>query len=575
MTMPLADTPTVGLGRFIKESRFVVPTHQRDFSWTDVYVNAFLKDVEDALKKKSDIYFCGLMVFTRSSSSQLLKVLDGQQRLATTLMVFSAMRNWFRQHTAFKKEEFLVETQLLQNDEIGGVGVEPKLILTPANNEIFQQFVIKPATIAEMERALKGRPSEDRNKTLLKAAVLVNKHIERRGNELSKASTTEAARDYFVELIRYLTDTVQVVRFVLGGDNAAYTIFETLNDRGLELAPLDLVKNYVFSRAESYRTGSLRDFEERWAEMMTLLGSMKVDSFLRAFWASRHGTMEGPKLFSAFKKTYDLPEKVHDISIAMRTASERYAALSSPTDAIWANYPEEVRGRIAAIDIIGSSQTHPMILAALEKFSRDEMAKLLRLLEVIAVRFQLVGRGRPGRIESLGGRVARDIWDGKITRTVEVRSVLNELYVGDDEFKQRFRTKTETDGKKARYILTVLERQSLLREGATYKDELIPGSVTLEHIFPKSPQAYWAQQMSADSKLEGMLHRLGNMCLLPDVNRALGNKGWPDKLEAFRKSRLRTTNTVNEATYPLWGSASIEKRQGYMADLATAAWRYE
>lgn len=113
MSIPLADTPTVGLGRFIKESRFTVPTHQRDFSWTDVYVNAFLKDIEDALKKKSDIYFCGLMVFTRSSS-QLLRVLDGQQRLATTVMIFSAIRNWFRQHSAYKKEELLVETQQIR-----------------------------------------------------------------------------------------------------------------------------------------------------------------------------------------------------------------------------------------------------------------------------------------------------------------------------------------------------------------------------------------------------------------------------------------------------------------------------
>lgn len=100
------------------------------------------------------------------------------------------------------------------------------------------------------------------------------------------------------------------------------------------------------------------------------------------------------------------------------------------------------------------------------------VGRLLHLLEVLAVRFQLVGRGRPGRIESLGGRAAREIWDGKITKASEVRTVLAELYISDEEFKQRFRTKTETDGKKARYILTVLERQSLLREGQTYADEL-------------------------------------------------------------------------------------------------------
>jgi uncharacterized protein DUF262 len=102
---------------------------------------------------------------------------------------------------------------------------------------------------------------------------------------------------HFLDLIAYLRDTVQVVRFVLTDDNAAYTIFETLNDRGLDLAPLDLVKNYLFSRAEKYRQGSLKDFEDRWAEMMTLLGSVRADSFLRAFWASRQGKVEGTKPF--------------------------------------------------------------------------------------------------------------------------------------------------------------------------------------------------------------------------------------------------------------------------------------
>jgi Protein of unknown function (DUF1524) len=308
---------------------------------------------------------------------------------------------------------------------------------------------------------------------------------------------------------------------------------------------------------------------------MTLLGSMKVDSFLRAFWASRHGTMEGPKLFSAFKKAYDDPNKVHAISIEMRTASERYAALSSSSYPIWAAYPESAQKCIDAIETIGSSQMHPIILAALEKFSKHEMGRLLLLLEVVAVRFQLVGRGRPGRIESLGGRAARDIWDNKITKASEVRTVLGELYFSDEDFRQRFKTKTETDGKKARYILTVLERQSLLREGLTYADELIPGSVTLEHIFPKSPQAHWAEEMTADTKLAGMLNRLGNMCLLPEVNRALGNKGWDEKLEIFARSRLRTTNTVTAQQYLKWGSAAIEKRQAYMADLAVAAWRFQ
>ena len=56
MSIPLADTPTVGLGQFIRESRFVVPTHQRDYSWTDE-VSDFLRDIEEAKKNTTDIYF--------------------------------------------------------------------------------------------------------------------------------------------------------------------------------------------------------------------------------------------------------------------------------------------------------------------------------------------------------------------------------------------------------------------------------------------------------------------------------------------------------------------------------------
>jgi hypothetical protein len=71
-----------------------------------------------------------------------------------------------------------------------------------------------------------------------------------------------------------------------------------------------------------------------------------------------------------------------------------------------------------------------------------------------------------------------------------------------------------------------------------------------------------------------MTNRLGNLCLLTDVNRALGNKSWIDKLAAFKKSRLRLTNTIDPSAYPKWGSSAIEQRQARMTDLAVALWRY-
>lgn len=305
---------------------------------------------------------------------------------------------------------------------------------------------------------------------------------------------------------------------------------------------------------------------------MALLGSEAANSFLKAFWASRHGALAGTKLFAKFKEEYSTSEKAHEISLDMRRGAEHYAAISSPEDAIWRDYSFQARQSVNGLGIIGASQLYPIILAALEKFSRQEMEKLLRLLEVIAVRYQLVIRGRPGRIESLGGRAAREIWDGKITRASAVFKVIEELYVSDADFKARFQNKAEKESKKARYLLAGIERQSQAKD-RTYRDELIPGDVTLEHIFPKSPNAYWMKQARNDSSLaKEMTFKLGNMCLLTDVNRALGNRPWDEKTSFFGRSRLNITKRLTQ--YSKWGRDEIRERQRYMAELANAAWRY-
>lgn len=507
------------------------------------------------------------MVFTKTDTP-VLKVLDGQQRLATSLMIFSAMRNWLSQHTECQKFEFQTESNFLGRPDVGETQIMPKLTLTAANNDMFQNYVVNKASVDEIATALTD--CDDRNKNLMKAVRYVNEYLFKK---LGSFGSVERAETYCQDITKYIAKEVSVVSFVLDKDEAAYTIFETLNDRGLALKPLDLVKNYLFSRGEQFRSGGLKEMEERWAEMMALLGS-RADSFLRAFWASRHGTMEGTKLFAAFKNAYDTPDKMYQVSVDMRGAAERYAALFSPSDPIWSQYDDDTRSSVEALGIIGASQVYPVILAALERFKKREMERLLRLLEVIAVRYQLVKRGRPGRIESLGGQVARDIFANKITNATKVRTELDELYVSDGDFKHLLLSKTEGQSAKARYLIVGIERQSLEREGKTYPTELVPGSVTLEHILPKNPGENWKTETEADPSLvEDMLHRLGNLCLLTDVNRELGNASFANKCNSYRRSRLNTTKNITE--YANWGRAEIERRQKHMAELAVTRWRFQ
>ncbi len=243
------------------------------------------------------------------------------------------------------------------------------------------------------------------------------------------------------------------------------------------------------------------------------------------------------------------------MSIEMRGAAERYAALFKPADVTWQDFSFNARQSVAGLGYYRFITDAPDDPRRVEKFERKEVERLLRILEIIAARYQLVRKGRPGRIESLGGRTALDIWNGKLTRASEVQHALSELHVPDSQFNSDFQSLSVTDAKKARYLLAGIERQSFQRDGETFKDELIPGNVTLEHIFLKKPDAYWMKQVNDDHKTAGeMIHRLGNMCLLTDINRALGNKPWNEKVEAFKKSRLNITSRL--AQYSEWGLRS-------------------
>lgn len=569
MTASMLDTPTAGLGRFIKEGRFIVPSHQRDYSWTPEYVRVFIENIEEAMNENRELYFCGLMVFTGSATSTY-KVLDGQQRLATTLMIFSAVRNWFSQFSEYALWKDQAQ-EYLGSRELGSQVTEPRLSLTAANNDAFRQYVIETVPVNEMVKALKQQGSGDRNSTLLQASIWMNRYIERRADELG---SSDAAKDRFLELLKYISDTVKIVPFVLKNDAAAYTVFETLNDRGLELAPLDLVKNYLFSQAEKYRTGALPEFEERWTQIMTLLGSSRADSFLRAFWASQNGKPQGAKLFTTFKAKYDKPDTIYRASLDMRRDAERYAALFSSSDPIWSEYPEKTRSSVDALGTIGFSQAYPIILSALGSFNQHEMERLLWLIECVAVRHQLILQRRPGKVESLGGRAAKDIHEGRAKTATDVFNIVRELYVPDSEFKLAFESVAETSGKKIRYLLAGLERESVARDAGTLSNEVTPHNVTVEHIYPRSPNDQWKDVVVGDEGWDdGLKTRLGNLCLLPGINQTLGNKLWPEKVAVYEKSRLNITNKLVQFTS--WGSAQIIQRQKWMAEMAVSAWRFQ
>ncbi len=219
-----------------------MPPYQRDYRWTIDKVSQLFDDLDAAFNRNDDRYFLGLMVFMRTETPTGLEVLDGQQRLTTAFLFLAACRNWLDQSDAFKADAEKINVEFMGERRFGEKIVSPRIVLNSANNQAFKSFVVERRPLKDVERELGKMRKHDRSRRLLEAALYCHKRIaemaEKRGRDECAARLSQ--------LINFLNERAPVVRLTVPDEGTAFTIFETLNDRGMDLSPLDLVKNHLF-----------------------------------------------------------------------------------------------------------------------------------------------------------------------------------------------------------------------------------------------------------------------------------------------------------------------------------------
>lgn len=233
------ESPTIGIGRLLGERyKYFVPHHQRDFSWTEDEIDQFFNDIQEARESGQDEYFIGLMVFMPRENEEEFTILDGQQRLATTIIFFSIIRKWLRNNGFITISE-QIQNSFIASTELGEEDPEPRLFLNENNRSMFRDYVINEVPFSAIEAVLSQLKRYDPNRQLLEAMLFCHTKII---TLTSSVSTNDDAKDVLLDFVRYLRDSVKTVRLCVPSEANAYTVFETLNDRGLDLSILDLVK---------------------------------------------------------------------------------------------------------------------------------------------------------------------------------------------------------------------------------------------------------------------------------------------------------------------------------------------
>ena len=92
-----------GIGHVLADSKLEIPDYQRSFSWSDDEVRELWDDVLKAIRDNVPDYFLGSMVTTAGAERD--QVIDGQQRLATVSILFSAMRDILKSRSDERAED--------------------------------------------------------------------------------------------------------------------------------------------------------------------------------------------------------------------------------------------------------------------------------------------------------------------------------------------------------------------------------------------------------------------------------------------------------------------------------------
>lgn len=566
---------------FSINKKYIVPRFQREYSWGEDEVNELWKDLVSNILTKDDKlvnqeYFIGSLVLVGEDKSTEFKIVDGQQRLTTITMLLSALVDSFM---GIKREDLakglyaFIEGRDVSNKQFFKLENEnPKPFL---QNSI-QNFQ-KVAT----------QPSSDEESNLLTAFNFFSKRLQKtalakefgsfwvasKEDEISKLCTVlETIRDQALTFLKTIYITV-------GNEDEAYTIFETLNARGMNLSPVDLMKNEIFKvLAEEHPVDAAK---YQWKLLHTILAAREeridIDIYVRHFWLSKYEFTTEDKIYKSFKRITKADKTLikaflDDIVIE----ADYYKKVTMPLPTDWRQQEEKsVYDSLQALNIFKVTQVRSFLLALLSQRERKlldlpHLKECASALENFHFLFSAITSSRASGLESKYSKFARSLRSCKDTKmshnvlrdlTEDLKEKLPPLETVREGFKKLTYTNDETRHKKL--IQYIFRRWELF---LSKTNELEPAQITIEHIASQS-----------EKKVDSCVGSIGNLLPLGgNINNLADTKVFKDKVELYKQSKLTIVAEFVKKyeNHKDWSESDINNRTVEIADLAfTQIWK--
>lgn len=396
---------SIGIAKVLADNRLKVPLNQRPYKWEEEHIKDLFKDVTDSLGTTE--YFLGTIVLISGGEQDRPEIADGQQRLATTTILLAAVRDYLiDQNEKDRADE--IQRRYLMSLDLATHEVVPFLELNVSDNEYFKKLILKTLEGKGEGKIEATRESHNR---IDATATLAAGHVR---DVVRPVSHGEGARR-LIDLVNHLEKYVVVILVRVPQHLSAFRMFETLNDRGLELSEADLLKNLLFDKAGD----RIQEANHRWSFMEGTLESVGRDAslvtYIRHYWITQHGQTKEKELYEKIAGTIKTKNQSLDLLGALSSHSTDYTAIFNPYDEKWNSYGTQTKMHIEVIRRhLQVSQIRPLMFAIAMNFPIKQAKRAFRMCVCWSVRYLFVG-GRGGVLDALYSTVAQKIGTKAIT----------------------------------------------------------------------------------------------------------------------------------------------------------------
>lgn len=540
-----------------------VPPYQRDYSWSEENWEDLWNDIVELMPNSQDNHYMGALVVQGKSDREFL-VIDGQQRLTTlslfALAVISKLNTMAEQGTdpdSNKERAQQLRNRFIGEKDPASLTETTRLLLNNTDNDFYQDYLVQLKEPPNPQRLPKS------NDLLWKCFLYFTKqldnleYLETDGKAVAAVLSETAARQLMFILI------------TVDDELNAYTVFETLNARGLKLTTTDLLKNYLFSLVKTH--SDLEALQRRWAKLIATVDHKRFAEFLRYHLLCKESQGRTQRLFKLVRSRIRSKEDVFELLTELGSRAELFAAVSDPRHDFWKDFPK-AKQYIRELSLFRVRQILPLVFAAREFFSKEDFVRVLKLLSIVSFRYNVISSLNTNVLERVYPNAAKAVIAGDATSPAEVFKLIKPIYVNDKKMQQDFSLfAVNPRGRKKKLAIYILARFEQEASGRACDFETDPG--TVEHILPENPLRAWDKAFPPELQ-EPLVHRLGNLTLLTSSeNKNISNATYDKKVETYQNSAYALTKKILEIAPGEWTPELVNKRQQQLAGRAVHLWR--